>query len=44
MEKNIYSNGWENIARHPLLSIMFVCPNGNVFINAIDRTRECKDA
>jgi len=41
---NIYSNGWDNATRHPLLNIMFVCPNGNVFIGSIDTTREWKDA
>jgi hypothetical protein len=42
--ETIYFNGWDNIAQHALLNVMFVCPNGNVFINAIDTTRECKDA
>ncbi len=40
--ESIYSNGWDNIAQHPLLNVIFVCPNGNVFINAIDTTRSVK--
>jgi hypothetical protein len=40
----IYFDGWGNVAWHPLLNVMFVCPNGNVFIGAIDTTWECKDA
>ncbi len=40
----ICSNGWDNVTRHPLLNIMIVCPNGNVFIGSIDTNREWKDA
>jgi len=40
----IYYDVWSNVARHPLLNVMFVYPNGNVFIGAIDTTWECKDA
>ncbi len=41
---NNYFNGWDNVTRHPLLNIMFVCQNGNVFIGSIYTTREWKDA
>jgi hypothetical protein len=37
-------NGWDNVAWHPLLNVMFVCPSGNVFIGFIDTIREQKDA
>jgi len=37
-------NGWNNVAWHPLLNVMLVCPSGNVFIGSIDTTREQKDA
>ncbi len=40
----ICSNGWDNIARHPLLNMMFVCPNGDVFLSAINTMRKYKDA
>ncbi len=40
----ICSNGWDNIARHPLLNIIFACPSGDVFIGSIDTTGEWKDA
>jgi hypothetical protein len=36
-------NGWDNVARHPLLNVMFVCPNGDVFLSAINIMGECKD-
>jgi hypothetical protein len=37
-------DGWDNIARCPLLNVMFACPSGDVFIGSIDTTREWKDA
>jgi hypothetical protein len=37
-------DGWDNVALHPLLNIMFVCSNGNVFIGSIDIIGEQKDA
>jgi len=37
-------NGWDNVAWHPLLNVMFACPSGDVFIGSIDTTREWKDA
>jgi hypothetical protein len=40
----ICSNGWDNVAQHPLLNIMFTCPNGDVFISSIDTIGERKDA
>ncbi len=40
----IYFDGWDNDARCPLSNVMFPCPNGNVFIGAIDKIREHKDA
>jgi hypothetical protein len=39
----ICSNGWDNVARRPLLNVMFVCPNGDVFLSAIDIKGEHKD-
>jgi hypothetical protein len=36
-------NGWDNVARHPLLNMMFVCPNGDVFLSAIDIMGKRKD-
>jgi hypothetical protein len=38
------SYGWDNVAWHPLLNVMFACPSGDVFIGSIDSTREWKDA
>jgi hypothetical protein len=40
----ICSNGWDNIAWHPLLNVMLACPSGDVFIGSIDITRKWKDA
>jgi len=40
----ICPDGCDNVARHPLLNIMFACPSGNVFIGSIDTTKEWKDA
>jgi hypothetical protein len=37
-------NGWDNVARHPLLNEMFTCLSGDVFIGSMDTTREQKDA
>jgi hypothetical protein len=37
-------DGWDNVAQHPLLNIMFVCPSGNVFIGSINIEGEWKDA
>jgi hypothetical protein len=37
-------DGWDNIAWHPLLNIMFVCASGYVFVGSIDATKEWKDA
>ncbi len=28
----IYYNGWANVARRPMLELMFACPSGDVFI------------
>jgi hypothetical protein len=39
----ICSNGWDNVARCPLLNTMIVCPNGDVFLSAIDIMGERKD-
>ncbi len=36
-------NGWDNVARHPLLNIMFACSNGDVFIGSIDIIGKQKD-
>ncbi len=37
-------DGWDNVAQRTLLNVMFVCPNGNVFITfAIDTLEEHKD-
>jgi hypothetical protein len=36
----ICSYGWDNVAWHPLLNVMFACPSGDVFIGPIDSTRE----
>jgi hypothetical protein len=38
------SDGWDNVARHPLLNVMFACPSGDVFIGSIDTKGEWKDA
>ncbi len=43
-EVTIYSNGWDNVAWRPLLNIMLVCSNGDVFVGAIDTTSGHKDA
>jgi hypothetical protein len=32
----ICSNVWDNVIRHQLLNMMFVCLNGDVFLGAID--------
>jgi hypothetical protein len=32
----ICSNGWDNVARYPLLNLMLFCPNGDIFLGAID--------
>jgi len=38
-------DGWDNVAQCPLLNVMFVCPNGNVFATfAIETSKEHKDA
>ncbi len=39
----ICSSGWDNVARHSLLNIMFACPSDDVFISSIDTTREQKN-
>ncbi len=36
-------NGWDNVAWHPLLNVMFACPSGNVFISSIDIIGKQKD-
>ncbi len=28
-------DGWDNIAEHPLLNVMFACPNGNVLFGLV---------
>ncbi len=38
------SNGWNNVAQHPLLNVMFACPNGDVFLGSIDTIGEWQDA
>jgi hypothetical protein len=40
----ICSNGWDNVAIHLLLNLMLFCPNGDIFLGAIDTIEECKDA
>jgi hypothetical protein len=30
----IYYNGWANVARRPMLELMFACPSGDVFIGS----------
>ncbi len=40
----ICSNGWDKANSHPLLNIMLVCPNGDLFLGAINTTRDQKDA
>jgi len=40
----ICSNGWDNVVNCPLLSMMFTCPNGDVFLGAINTKREPMDA
>ncbi len=40
----ICSDGWDNINSCPLVNIMFICPNGDFFLEAIDTTRDQKDA
>jgi hypothetical protein len=42
--KTFCSNGWDNVARHPLLNVMFICPNGDVLLGAVNTLKECKDA
>jgi hypothetical protein len=39
-----YSNGWNNVAQHPLLNVMFTCLNGDVFLGFIDTIGEWQDA
>ncbi len=41
-------NGWDNVTRHPLLNLMFACPNGDVFLDAInihmnEQAKTCHD-
>jgi hypothetical protein len=31
----IYYNGWANVARRPMLELMFACPSGDVFIGSL---------
>jgi hypothetical protein len=40
----ICSYGWDNIARCPLLSVMIVCPSGDIFIGSIHTIGKWKDA
>lgn len=40
----ISSNGWDNVVKHPLLNLIFFCPNADIFLGAIDTIKECKDA
>ncbi len=40
----ICSTKWDNINNHPLLNIMLVCPNEDLFLEAIDTTMDQKDA
>ncbi len=37
-------NGWDNVAQHSLLNVMFACPSGDVFVGSIDTIGERKDA
>jgi hypothetical protein len=43
-EITICYDGWDNVAWHPLLNVMFACSSGNVFIGSIDTNAEQKDA
>jgi hypothetical protein len=43
-EATIYFDGWDNAAWRPLLNIMLVCSNGDVFVGVIDTTKGRKDA
>ncbi len=36
----IYFDGWDNVARCPLLNVMLTCSNGDVFIGSIDTIEE----
>jgi hypothetical protein len=40
----IYFDGWDNVAKHPLLNVMFACFNGDAFLSGINTMREHKDA
>jgi hypothetical protein len=36
-------DGWDDFAQRPLLNVMFVCPNGNVFVTfVIDMSKSIK--
>jgi hypothetical protein len=37
-------NGWDNVVCCPLSNIVFTCPNGDVFVGAINTTKKHKDA
>jgi hypothetical protein len=40
----IYYDGRDNDAWYLLMNVMFLCPNGNVFIGTVDKIKEHKDA
>ncbi len=37
-------NGWDNVVWCPLSNVVFICPNGDVFVGAIDTIGKHKDA
>jgi len=37
-------DGWDNVVKCPLLSMMFTCTSGDVFLCAINIVKEHKDA
>jgi hypothetical protein len=43
-ETTICFNGWDNVVWCPLLNTLSICPNGDVFVGAIDTIGKCKDA
>eukprot|EP01018_Ginkgo_biloba_P019676 Gb_31492 [translate_table: standard] len=41
---SIVSNGWTDARNRPLINVIIVCPKGLMFLNAVDRNGELKDA
>jgi hypothetical protein len=39
-EGTIWFNSCDNVAWHPWINIMLVCPSGDIFISSIDTTGE----